>query len=67
MKKEFITSIIIASVVTLIIGFYGGRYYERRAARVRIEQRQAASSDGSAERKSPAGMMPGMGGGMRQR
>jgi hypothetical protein len=65
MKKEQIPTIIIASIIALLVGFYGGRYYERKAMKARIEQRQATISDGTTEKKPPSGMMPGMGKGMR--
>jgi len=58
MKKELIITIIITVAVVGLVGFYGGRYYERRTMQKNTAQRQLDPEN--AERKPPAGIVPGM-------
>jgi hypothetical protein len=65
-KKTFIISIIGAAIVSLVLGFYGGRYFERINARknfqnIRGNFQGRAGTSGTGLRRSgsfPGGALP---------
>lgn len=43
MKKELIVGILLTTIIAGLIGFYGGRYYERQTFRKNIQDRTNTS------------------------